>query len=474
LVHIFIIKNMHIVFDVESGSIYIVDKMIYEIISEYILYQGKKPEISQLIKRLPYTENDIISACEEIESLIGSGSLFTPPHAIFESLFYPDQPRIKALCLLMTNECNLRCEYCFANAGDYNTGNKGNMSLETGMKSIDLLIQASGQRKNLDIDFFGGEPLINWDTVVALTHYCEKTGPKHGKNIRLTITTNAMLLDDDKIEFIEKHMSNCVLSLDGREEIHNRMRKLPCGKGSYEKITQNIKRFISKKTPNSYFIRGTFTRNNLDFSKDVLHIRSLGATSISIEPVVGPLDAAYTIKKRDLPVVFKEYERLAEEIILQEKKGNSFEFFHFNMDLNSGPCSYKRLKGCGVGTEYVAIAPNGDVYPCHQLTGEKKFLMGNVNNNSFDSLVSEDNRTLFAKLLVPRKMVCDLCWAKYYCSGGCPANAYFDTGNLLGQYEIGCVMQKKRLECALWIKALKHLNNEEEAIDHEYTNQRYF
>lgn len=450
MVHIFTFDESNIAFDQESGALHLFDDISFAVLKEYIAGNGKRPEQDVLAGISGQYGEDAVSCCDDIDELIESNQLFAPAQTYQISDFYKDEPRIKALCLHICHDCNLRCKYCFANTGDFHTGKRSMLDFETGKKAIDFVIEQSGSRKNIDIDFFGGEPLMNWEIVKSLTAYCEETGPKHGKNIRLTITTNAVLLDDEKTEFINKHMDNCVLSLDGRPDVNNLMRPNAGGKGSYETVAGNILKFVKKRGDQSYYVRGTYTRNNLDFSEDVKHIVSLGVAQVSVEPVVGPENSGYDIRESDLPVLSTEYEKLAREYVKAHREGKPFEFFHFMIDLSNGPCAYKRLKGCGVGTEYIAVTPEGDIYPCHQFVGQPDFLMGNVKDTPV--VLNQNVKDRFKDLLVPQKEECNNCWAKYFCSGGCPANAYFSTGSIHGTYHLGCELQRKRLECALWIK----------------------
>lgn len=450
MVHTFTQDNTNIAFDQESGALHVFDDISFAVLKSYIDNDGKRPVDDILQKISEEFNEDASSCCEDIDDLIKQELLFVPAQIMQLSDFYKDEPKIKALCLHICHDCNLRCKYCFANTGDFHTGRRSMLDIETGKKAVDFILSQSGSRRNIDIDFFGGEPLMNWDIVVALTHYCEEQGPKSGKNIRLTITTNAVLLDEAKTKFINEHMDNCVLSLDGRPSVNDNMRPNMGGKGSYGKVSKNILDFVKKRGEQSYYVRGTYTRNNLDFSNDVKHIVSLGIAQVSVEPVVGPENSGYDIRNEDLPVLFNEYEELARYYLEAKKNGQPFEFFHFTMDLTNGPCAYKRLKGCGVGTEYIAITPEGDIYPCHQFVGQPDFLMGNV---MADAIVLDQKvKDRFKDLLVPQKAECNSCWAKYFCSGGCPANAYFSTGSVHGTYKLGCELQKKRLECALWIK----------------------
>lgn len=450
MVHTFVQDGTHIAFDQESGALHVFDDISYAVLQQYVLLNGDRPGADVMNSIAHEFHEDVSSCCEDIEELMRRNLLFAPAQNLRLENFYKDEPRIKALCLHICHDCNLRCRYCFANTGDFHTGKRNLLDSGTGEKAIDFIIRQSGSRTNIDIDFFGGEPLMNWDVVVALTHYCEEQGPKYGKNIRLTITTNAVLLDDEKTEFINAHMDNCVLSLDGRPAVNDSMRPNMGGKGSYDLVSKNITEFVKKRGDRSYYVRGTYTRNNLDFSKDVKHIVSLGIAQVSVEPVVGPEHSGYDIRNEDLPVLFEEYETLARYYLEAKNSSRPFEFFHFKMDLSNGPCAYKRLKGCGVGTEYIAVTPEGDIYPCHQFVGQPEFLMGNVLDE--DPVLDQKVKDRFKDLLVPQKKECNACWAKYFCSGGCPANAYFSTGSVHGTYILGCELQKKRLECALWIK----------------------
>ena len=450
MVHTFIQDGTSIAFDQESGALHVLDDISFAVLQQYVLSDGKRPGENILHCVSEHYHENTDSCCEDIEELIARKLLFAPAQQLRIEDFYRDEPRIKALCLHICHDCNLRCRYCFAGTGDFHTGKRSLLDFSTGKRAIDFLLANSGTRINIDIDFFGGEPLMNWDVVVALTHYCEEQDPKSGKNIRLTITTNAVLLDDEKTAFINAHFDNCVLSLDGRPEVHDAMRPNRGGKGSYGLVSKNILEFVKKRGDRSYYVRGTYTRNNLDFSSDVKHIVSLGIAQVSIEPVVGPEHSGYDIRLEDLPVLFNEYEKLARDFLEAQNNGQPFEFFHFKMDLSNGPCAYKRMKGCGVGTEYIAVTPEGDIYPCHQFVGQPEFLMGNVMDENL--MLDLEVKERFKDLLVPQKEECNACWAKYFCSGGCPANAYFSTGSVHGTYKLGCELQKKRLECALWIK----------------------
>lgn len=443
-------------YDSETQALFFVDEPAFEILKLYAEKNGQRPEESKLEElqtRLQISSEDLQSCCHEIEELVAAKAIMTPPIELRTEQLYPDKPKIKSMCLHLSHDCNLRCAYCFAGQGDYGTGHREMLTLATGKRAIDFLIESSGKRRNLDIDFFGGEPLMNWNVVKELTAYAEEQGPKHGKDIRLTLTTNAILLTQDKIDFVNEHMKNVVLSIDGRPEVHDRMRPAPGGRSSYERTMRNIKNFVSQRGDKEYYVRGTYTHFNTDFSEDVLHFAREGLEQISVEPVVAPRTADYHLTEEDLPILAEEYEKLAVAYLNEngEDSENPFHFFHFNVDLDGGPCLYKRMKGCGVGSEYCAVTPNGDIYPCHQFVGDERFIMGNVWDTP--SIHNDELEAEFKELMVPNKPVCKACWARYFCSGGCVANAFHDSGSLNGLYELGCELQKKRLECALWVQA---------------------
>ena len=407
--------------------------------------------------------SDVVS---DIKNLIATGQLFAPPLEIHVEQLYPDGVYLKSMCLHLCHDCNLRCRYCFAETGDYGTGERSFLSVETGKRAIDYLIEVSGPRRNLDIDFFGGEPLLNWQTVKELVAYCEVEGPAHGKDIRLTITTNALLLDEEKSRYIDQHFKNVVLSLDGRPAVHDRMRPYASGKGSYEQASRNARRFIEIREDREYYIRGTFTRFNLNFSNDVLHLATLG-DQLSLEPVVADPGCDYALRMSDLPTIEAEYEKLAQIIASRMADGKGFNFFHFMIDLERGPCLYKRLKGCGVGSEYCAVAPNGDIFPCHQLTGEPEHRMGNVFTgidlssssstdypSTFNQAPVEQMSSFYSEQLTSQPDACSSCFSRHFCGGGCYAN-HLHYGINGEPNELSCAMQRKRLECALWLAAQK-------------------
>lgn len=467
MLHLFTVRNDKLAYDSETQALFFVDDLAWSVLGLYLKNKGARPEpeqLRELVTTSTFSFDDIETCANEIDALITAKYIFAPATEISIEQLYPEKPVIKSMCLHLSHDCNLRCKYCFAGQGDYGTGHRAMLALETGKRAIDFLIEASGKRRNLDIDFFGGEPLMNWPVVVALTHYAEEQGPKYGKDIRLTLTTNAVLLDQKKIDFLNEHMKNVVLSIDGRPEVNDLMRPAQGGKSSYPLVMKNIKNFVAQRGDKEYYVRGTYTAHNKDFSEDVLHFAHEGLQQLSMEPVVAPPNVDYSLKWQDLPQIEEEYERLAEAYLQENgpEGENPFHFFHFNIDLEGGPCMFKRMKGCGVGSEYCAVTPEGDIYPCHQFVGEEQFKMGNVwsdppiNNHQLEAS--------FAHLMVPNKDECVRCWARYFCSGGCVANAYHDSGSLDGLYHLGCALQKKRLECALWVQAKK---KEREEIENE-------
>ena len=404
-----------------------------------------------------YDAGEIAEAMEEIQSLAETGSLFSDSDYRPSIESFADRPTVvKALCLHIAHDCNLRCRYCFADEGEYH-GRRALMSFEVGKKALDFLVANSGSRRNLEVDFFGGEPLMNFSVVKDLVAYGRSLEEANGKKFRFTLTTNGVLLNDEVAEFANRELANVVLSLDGRPEVHDRMRPFPGGKGSFSAILPKHLAFVKARGDRQYYVRGTFTRYNLDFADDVLYLADLGFTELSMEPVVAPEEEDYAIRKEDLPKIFSEYDRLAKEMIRRRKEGKGFQFFHFMIDLSGGPCVYKRLSGCGSGTEYLAVTPWGDLYPCHQFVGEEEFLLGNVE----DGITNPDLVREFKSVNVYAKKECRTCFARFYCSGGCAANAQHFTGDLRGNYGIGCEMERKRVECALMLKAAEAAGAEE-------------
>ncbi len=456
MIHQYINNGYHIVLDVNSGSVHVVDKMVYELIAfvkEEKQNESKIDEetITKTVNHFQgvYAENDVREALEELNELIEAGQLFTED--IYEPYvkdFKKRETVVKALCLHIAHDCNLACKYCFAEEGEYH-GRRALMSFEVGKKALDFLIANSGSRRNLEVDFFGGEPLMNFEVVKQLVAYGREQEKIHNKNFRFTLTTNGVLLNDDILEFLNKEMANVVLSIDGREEVNNKMRPFRNGKGSYELIVPKFQKVAESRKQTNYYVRGTFTRNNLDFSEDVLHLADLGFEQISVEPVVAADTEDYALREEDIPVICQQYDKLAKEMVKRSKEGKCFNFFHFMIDLQGGPCVAKRISGCGSGTEYLAVTPWGDFYPCHQFVGEEKFLLGNVDTG----IVNTDIVETFKGCNVYAKDKCKNCFSKFYCSGGCAANSYNFHGSINDVYEIGCELQRKRVECAIMIKA---------------------
>lgn len=446
VIHQYKSNGYNIVLDVNSGSVHVVDDLSYEIISMFEA-DSKEEIISKL--RVDYDEAEIAEAYSEIASLKDQELLFTEDiYKQYLKDFKNRKTVVKALCLHIAHDCNLACKYCFAEEGEYH-GRRALMSLEVGKKAIDFLIENSGNRRNLEVDFFGGEPLMNWEVVKEIVRYGRSKEELYNKNFRFTLTTNGVLLNDEVMDFVNKEMANVVLSLDGRKEVNDAMRPFRNGKGSYDLIVPKFQKLAESRNQTNYYVRGTFTHDNLDFSNDVIHFADLGFKQMSIEPVVGDDSEKYAIKEEDLPKVMEEYDKLAKEYIKRHKEGNGFNFFHFMIDLEQGPCVAKRLSGCGSGTEYLAVTPWGDLYPCHQFVGQEEFLLGNVN----DGITRQDICDEFKLCNVYAKDKCQNCFARYYCSGGCAANSYKFHGSITDAYDIGCGMQRKRIECAIMIKA---------------------
>lgn len=450
MIHKFKLSGFNILLDVNSGGVHIVDDLTYDLLDNVEPpFAEKCPDevVAKLSKA--YDEKEIEECYEEIVELYNDKILFSEDDYEKYAKFAVASP-VKAMCLHIAHDCNLRCEYCFASTGDYGVGRK-RMSLETGKKAIDFLLEKSLDRKNLELDFFGGEPLMNWDVVKEIVIYAREKEKEYGKKFRFTITTNGLLLTDDKIDFINKEMSNVVLSIDGRKEVNDRMRKRVDGTGSYDKITDSFKKLVDKRGDKEYYVRGTYTKYNLDFSNDVMHLYELGFDQISVEPVMADPEMPYAITKSDLPKIFKEYEILADKLQKVYEQEKFVNFFHFMLDLDQGPCAIKRLRGCGCGNEYVAITPDGDIYPCHQFVGIEDFKMGNLDDGTFD----QEMKSYFAGSHVYSKPECKKCWAKFYCSGGCNANNYIYEGDIHNAHKLSCEIQKKRLECSIMLKALR-------------------
>lgn len=452
MVHQYKSHGFNIVLDVESGAVHIVDDVVYDLIPHMEYKEAFSISEASALTGNKYSDTDLEEAINEINELRDSGALYSKD--IYES--YVDNftktkakdPVVKAMCLHIAHDCNLRCRYCFAEEGEYH-GRKALMTYEVGKQALDYLMDHSGNRVNLEVDFFGGEPTMNFDVVKKLVEYGRSQEEKRNKKFRFTLTTNGVLLDDEILDFANKEMGNLVLSIDGRKEVNDRMRPTANGKGSYDIILPKFKKAAGSRNQTNYYVRGTYTHYNTDFANDVIHLNDLGFEQISVEPVVCDPKEDYALKESDLPVLLEQYDILADEVIKRRKNGKYINFFHFMIDLTGGPCIAKRLSGCGSGGEYLSVTPWGDIYPCHQFVGEEKFLMGNV----FDGIVNKDIPAEFAGCNVYTKPECRECFAKFYCSGGCAANSYHATGSLNGNYTFGCELQRKRIECAIMIKA---------------------
>lgn len=491
MIHQYINNGYPIVLDVNSGSVHVMDELSYQAVplleplwdtwreQEKNVYR-KNPERGQegepeetdgvpevlleraveALRELSCSAQEKREIAEELFSLAQMDQLYTKD--IYEDYIFDFKNRqtvVKALCLHIAHDCNLACKYCFAEEGEYH-GRRALMSFEVGRKALDFLVANSGNRINLEVDFFGGEPLMNWQVVKDLVAYGRSLEEPFHKKFRFTLTTNGVLLNDEILEFCNKEMANIVLSIDGRKEIHDLMRPFRGGQGSYDLIVPKFKKVAESRNQMNYYVRGTFTRNNLDFSKDVLHLADLGFEQISVEPVVADEKSeAYAIREEDIPVILEEYDKLAKEMLRRRKEGKGFNFFHFMIDLEGGPCVAKRLSGCGSGTEYLAVTPWGDLYPCHQFVGQEEFLMGNVD----EGILRTDIRDNFKECNVYAKKECSDCFAKFYCSGGCAANSQHFHGNITDVYEVGCKMQRKRIECAIMLKAASADINQEES-----------
>ncbi len=460
MIHQYKSNGYNIVMDVNSGSVHVVDDIVYDMIPliEPLVNEGIKD--SAVIKaavlnlaNLSYPREEITEAVDEVLQLEAQGQLFAPDiYENYVSDFKNRQTVVKALCLHIAHDCNLACKYCFAGEGEYH-GDRALMSLEVGKKALDFLVAHSGGRVNLEVDFFGGEPLMNWPVVKELVEYGRSLEEPYHKKFRFTLTTNGVLLNDEILEFANKEMANIVLSIDGRKEIHDRMRPFRNGAGSYDLILPKFIKTAKSRGQTRYYVRGTYTHDNLDFSEDVLHLADLGFQQISVEPVVAPPKEPYAISEADVPKLKEEYDRLAAEMLKRNREGRGFHFFHFMIDLEGGPCVAKRLSGCGSGTEYLAVTPWGDLYPCHQFVGNEDFLMGNV----YDGVVREDIRDKFKSCNVYAREKCKKCFARFYCSGGCAANSYNFHGDINDVYDIGCELERKRVECAIMLKAAETL-----------------
>ena len=463
MIHKYKMNGINIAMDVNGGSVHVIDDITYDLLDYYEDFKNKTLDESELyIKMNDYSIEDIKTTIGEVDELVEEGLLYTEDAYQDLDAFKNRKPVIKALCLNIAHDCNLKCKYCFAQQGDFG-GEKKLMPLEVGKKAFDFLVENSGNRRNLEVDFFGGEPLMNFDVVKELVHYGNELGKEKNKNFRFTITTNGILLDDKKIDFINEYMDNAVLSLDGREKVNDDMRLTLVDNGSYSIIVPKFKKLVEKRGDKKYYVRGTFTRNNLDFSEDVKHFKDLGFVHTSMEPVVSADENPYAIKEEDLPKILAEYEKFAIDYAEMKVNGDPFSFFHFMVDLNQGPCVIKRIVGCGAGTEYLSITPEGDIYPCHQFVGNETYKMGNILND--DLVLPEEMRTMFKSADVYSKEDCQTCFSKFYCSGGCHANALNFNGDIKKPYKLGCDMQRKRLECSLMIEATRMLAKMDDEVN---------
>ncbi|MDP4133423.1 MAG: thioether cross-link-forming SCIFF peptide maturase [Bacillota bacterium] len=451
MIHQYKLNGFNIVLDTYSGAVHLVDDVAYDIIA--LFETSRRDEIERTIKERyqGVSTQDVDSCLKEIEALKDSKQLFTEDIYFGKAdMLKQKNDDIKALCLHVSHTCNLNCSYCFASQGKYQ-GERALMSFEVGKQALDFLIANSGSRTNLEVDFFGGEPLMNWDVVKQLVSYGRSRETEHHKKFRFTLTTNGVLVDDEVIDFCNREMHNVVMSLDGRPEVNDRFRKNYAGTGSYETIVPKFQKFAAMRGQRNYYIRGTYTHYNTDFTNDLFHMADLGFTQLSMEPVVCAQSDPCALTQEDLPVLFEQYEILAKEMLKREKEGNPFTFYHYMIDLTHGPCIYKRLSGCGSGTEYLAVTPWGELFPCHQFVGDSKYSMGNV----WDGVTNTELRGKFCSCNVASRPECADCWAKLYCSGGCAANAYHATGEITGIYEYGCELFRKRMECAIMMQVAK-------------------
>ena len=457
MIHQYKLGGYNIVLDVCSGAVHAVDEVAYEIIA--LFENNDRQTVLETVEKMFAGREDItaadISECyDQVQALKNAGKLFAPD--TFEPMAGMLKEKtagvVKALCLHVAHTCNLNCSYCFASQGKYH-GDRAVMSFEVGKQALDFLVANSGSRKNLEVDFFGGEPLMNFQVVKDLVAYARSIEKQHNKNFRFTLTTNGVLVDDDVIDFANRECSNVVLSLDGRKEIHDRYRVDYAGKGSWDKIVPKFQKFVEARQGKEYYMRGTFTHANPDFLKDIQQMLDLGFTELSMEPVVSAPGDPGALTEEDLPIVLEQYEKLAELMLQRQKEGRPFTFYHYMIDLTGGPCIYKRISGCGSGTEYMAVTPWGDLYPCHQFVGEEAFKLGNI----WDGVTDPDVQAQFAACNVYAHPECRDCWARLYCSGGCAANAYHSTGSVTGVYEYGCKLFRKRMECAIMVAVAKAL-----------------
>lgn len=457
MIHQYQLNGYNIVMDTYSGSVHVVDDLAYEIIALY--EHTSREEILRLMKEKHVAEESIRETLSAIKELITHGQLFTEdPYEELADQLKSRTTYVKALCLNVAHTCNLSCEYCFASQGKYN-GDRAIMSVEVGQRAIDFLLEHSGHHRNLDIDFFGGEPLMAWKVVKQIVAYARSKEQEYKKNFRFTFTTNGMLLDDEVTEFLNQEMYNVVLSLDGRKDVHDKLRTTVTGKGSYDHIVPKFQRFVQQRGDKEYYVRGTFTGNNVDFTNDIFHIADLGFDKLSMEPVICDPREPYALTEKDLPEIYHQYEILANEMIKRNEQGTGFTFYHYMLDLSDGPCIQKRITGCGSGTEYLAVTPWGELFPCHQFVGDEAYSMGNI----WEGITRPDLQCQFKENSCYSKPECKECWAKLYCSGGCPANALHATGSINGIYEFSCDVFRKRVECSMMAKVAETIREMEAA-----------
>ena len=451
MIHQYKLNGYNIVLDAYSGSVHVVDEVAYDVIGMYKDASADEIVAKMMEKygdREDVTEEDIRQCIEDVAGLEQAGKLFAEDnygHLAFD--FKKRVTEIKAMCLHVAHTCNLNCDYCFASQGNYH-GDRALMSFEVGKQALDFLVANSGKRRNLEVDFFGGEPLMNWDVVKQLVAYGRSLEEPHNKKFRFTLTTNGVLVDDEVIEFANREMNNVVMSMDGRKEVHDRLRTNYAGQGSYDTIVPKFQKFAKLRGDKEYYVRGTYTHNNVDFTNDIFHLADLGFDQLSMEPVVCAPGDPYALTEEDLPKIMEQYEILAKEMLKRESEGRGFTFYHYMIDLNHGPCIYKRISGCGSGTEYLAVTPWGELFPCHQFVGDPEYSMGNV----WDGVTNTKLRDEFKLCNAYARPDCKDCWAKLYCSGGCAANAYHATGHITGIYDYGCELFRKRMECAIMMK----------------------
>ncbi|MGI6091891.1 MAG: thioether cross-link-forming SCIFF peptide maturase [Veillonellaceae bacterium] len=450
-IHKFYLNDMYIMLDINSGAVHVIDKIVYDIMD---VFTGNNDQKVLAALDGKYEQVELKEVMAELRGLMAEGQLFAPDINVPPT--FSDKPLVKSLCLHIAHDCNLRCKYCFAGTGDFGH-DRGFMSQEVGKRAVDFIIENSGARRHCEIDFFGGEPLMNMDTVKAVVEYVRQRESETGKVFKLTLTTNGVLLNDANIKYLNDNNISLVLSMDGRPEVHDNMRPHVDGRGSFDRVLKNVRKTVDSRNGENYYLRGTFTANNLDFAADVLAMADLGFNLLSVEPVVAK-DCDYALEEEHLPKLYQQYEELAVEYLNRKLASNGFEFFHFNMDINNGPCVAKRLSGCGAGHEYFAVTPDGELYPCHQFVGREKYRLGTV----FEGVKETKMPEKFRQAHVLNKPECAKCWARFYCSGGCHANADLFSGDIYKPYEIGCKLQKKRLECALMIQAKIALASQQE------------